>query len=159
MAQFVVPIAGSRIAHLDEDSLVTYSLGSCLGVSVWCAATRQGGLVHCLLPLARINPDKARERPAMFVSSGVPAMIKELLARGAKREYLVIKAAGGASLLGDDRAFQTGARNIAALKALLHKNNLTLAGHQLGGATPRTMSLDIGSGRTRIKTPGEVMDL
>ena len=159
MPLHVVRIADYGIATSAGDTLVTYTLGSCLGISAWCPLLGIGGLVHCLLPLARVSPQKAKERPGMFVSSGLPALFKALIARGAKREYLVLKAAGGASLLGDDASFQTGPRNIAALRGMLERNNLHLDAADLGGNTPRTMLLDVASGQVRIKTPTKVTEL
>ncbi len=155
MPQLVVGISDFKVSAQAEDVIVTYSLGSCLGVAVWDPVRRMGGLVHCLLPLAMANPDKAREKPAMFVNSGVSKLIRDLLGRGCKREFLVIKAVGGATMMGADKVFQTGARNIASLSRLLEKNGLKLAASELGGSVPRTMSLTIATGEVTVRSGSE----
>lgn len=151
-SQLVVGISDMKVSEGAEDVLVTYSLGSCLGVAVWDPVRRMGGLVHCLLPLAMANPEKARAKPAMFVNSGVSQLIRKLLEKGCKREFLVIKAVGGAAMMGADKAYQTGARNIAALTRLLEKNGLKLAAADLGGNMPRTMSLSIATGQVTVRS-------
>lgn len=137
-----------------DDVLVTYSLGSCIGVTAYDPQTRVGGLIHCLLPHASVSPDKARDNPYMFVSTGVVDMIKTLLRNGASRERLIIKAAGGAKMMHVNNMFDVGARNATALEKLLAHNSMKLAGRDFGGSIPRTMFLHLNTGMVVIKSLG-----
>jgi chemotaxis protein CheD len=61
-----------------EDLLVTHALGSCLGLMVYDPEARVGGLLHAMLPLSKINPEKARSNPFMFVDTGVPRLFRAI---------------------------------------------------------------------------------
>ncbi len=53
----------------EKDMLVTYALGSCLGLMIYDPAVQVGGLLHAMLPLSKINPEKAKTNPFMFVDT------------------------------------------------------------------------------------------
>lgn len=154
MAQLNVVISDMKFSTRKEDVIVTHSLGSCLGVTAFDPVVRVGAMIHCLLPLASASPDKAQANPYMFVSSGVPAMVKVLFKLGATKNNLIFKCAGGANMRGDT-VFNTGARNFEALDGLLRKNGITLAGKEVGDNIPRTMFLYVDTGRVVVRTYGE----
>lgn len=66
------------------DFLITHALGSCLGLAVYDPQAKVGGLLHAMLPLSKINKDKARANPYMFVDTGVPVLFKTLYNMGAR---------------------------------------------------------------------------
>ncbi len=150
--QKVVSISAMEYSRSPADVLVTYSLGSCIGVTAYDPQTRVGAMIHCLLPHAGVSPDKAAQNPFMFVSSGVVEMIKTLLKIGASRERLIIKAAGGAKMMRVNNMFDVGARNAETLLKLLQHNRMRLAGQDFGGSIPRTMSLQMETGKVLIKS-------
>ena len=155
MAQMVVNISDMGVSGNKDDVLVTYSLGSCLGVTVYDPALCIGGLIHCLLPLSSASKTQPVENPCMFVNTGVPHMIKAMLRQGAKKERLIIKAAGGAHMNGQAMLFNIGERNYATLLKLLDANNLRLSGTEVGGMVPRTCTLELSSGQTMVRTFGQ----
>ncbi len=73
----VVAVGDMKIGR-DADLIVTHALGSCLGLVVYDPVEKVGGLLHAMLPLSKINPDKAKANPYMFVDTGVPALFKAL---------------------------------------------------------------------------------
>lgn len=158
MTQLVVSISDMKISRNADDTLATFSLGSCIGVSVYDPKTRVGGLIHCLLPSSKNSRESTRGNPHMFVNTGVPDMIRKMLRMGASRSRLIIKAAGGANMRGDSM-FLTGMRNAEALKMLLDRNNMKLDGEELGGTIPRTMYLRLSDGQVTVKTFGKVREL
>src|SRR6056297_104953 len=99
MATIVVDIAGMQISSNPEDILITYSLGSCVGVSIYDPVLRIGGLIHCMLPLSKVDPEKAAQRPYMFVDTGVSMLLNRLYDMGLKKSRAVISVAGGAQVL------------------------------------------------------------
>lgn len=147
----VVGMGEHRISQDPLDVLVTYSLGSCLGVSVHDPVARVGGLLHFMLPDSRINPDKAREQPSMFADTGLAAFLNELFAMGATRRTLVVKLAGGSKVLKDGEFFDIGRRNLLMAKKLLWKNDLPVVSERTGGEVSRTLRLRMGEGRTFVK--------
>jgi len=136
------------------DELVTHALGSCLGLTLWDPVAKVGGLLHAMLPLSKINPEKAQENPYMFVDTGVPALFQAFYQLGGKKERAVIKAAGCGAPLGDDKIFKIGERNLVVLKKLLWKNNLLLAAEDTGGTESRTVYFDISTGTVMIQSAG-----
>lgn len=151
--RIIVDVGDMKVSK-NGDELVTHALGSCLGLTVWDPVAKVGGLLHAMLPLSKINPEKAEENPYMFVDTGVPALFRAFYQLGGKKERAVIKAAGCGAPLGDDRIFKIGERNLVVLKKLLWKNNLLLAAEDTGGIQSRTLYFDISSGTVIIQTSG-----
>ena len=141
------------------DVLVTYSLGSCVGLALYDPEQQLGGLVHCMLPLSKIDKARAEQRPCMFTDSGVMRLINVLLERGAEKRNLVATVAGAARLLNDNNTFRIGDRNKVVLRKILWKNNILIAAEDTGGTIARTMWLHLDTGRTMIKAGGRTYEL
>ncbi len=150
----IVGIADMKVSTSREDVLVTYSLGSCVGLSLYDPVACVGGIVHCMLPLSKIDPGKANGNPLMFTDTGVTVLLQTIFDAGGERRRLVAKAAGCSSVLDDKGLFKIGERNYTVLKKILWKNSIMLAGEDVGGSASRTMSLFMDSGRTTIRSGG-----
>ncbi len=155
----VVGISEMIITDGPQDVLVTYSLGSCIGLSAYDPVAKVGGLIHCMLPLSQLDPEKARQKPAMFIDTGVSALLQALVDRGAQSSRLVVKVAGGAHLLDDKRIFNIGERNYTVLRKMLWKNSILISGEDVGGSHARTLYLVMAGGRTILKAGGKQVDL
>jgi len=109
-----------------------------------------------MLPLSTIDPNKAAANPYMFVDTGVPRLFIECYKAGASKERLLVKAAGGACVHGneEDDFFQIGKRNFTLLRKLLWKNGVLLKAHDIGGNRSRNMTLEIGSGEVTVTVNG-----
>ncbi len=150
----VVNISDMKLSTHAEDVIVTYSLGSCLGVTAYDPKTKIGGMVHCLLPTSSSARQKAQQNPFMFVNTGVTTMVRQLVDKGAERDRLIFKVAGGANMR-NDNLFNTGLRNFEALEKLFKCNEVKLAAQDVGGTIPRTMFLHLDTGRVLIRSLGE----
>jgi len=153
-----VGVADMKIGK-EGDQLVTHALGSCLGLMVYDPVIRIGGLLHAMLPLAKINEEKARTNPYMFVDVGVPELFHQLYDLGGQKNRLIVKAAGCGKPLGDNEAFRIGERNFTVLKKLLWKNNILLESEDVGGTFSRTVFFDLLTGRTTIRSNGQETEL
>lgn len=151
----VVGVADMVISNDPSADLVTYSLGSCLGIALYDPVKKIGGLIHVLLPDSTRHAGKAIESPAMFIDTGVPRLFHGLYDMGAERSRLVAVAAGGAHFLDTGGVFNIGARNQQALLELLERNGFSLAASDLGGVASRTLRLDLATGRVQIQSPGQ----
>jgi len=154
-----VDISDLAVTDDREAVLITYSLGSCVGLTLYDATAGVGGMIHCLLPLSRIDPKKAAARPAMFVDTGVPELLRRLYALGARRERLVAKVAGAGSPLGPDHTFKIGQRNYTVLRKILWKNGILIRGEDVGGRAARTLVLEMKTGRTTVRMEGREVEL
>ena len=152
-------VVGDMKTGEKDDILVTYALGSCLGLMVYDPQEKIGGLLHAMLPLSKINRDKAQANPYMFVDTGVPTLFKTLYERGAKKSRLIVKAAGCGNPMGRNEMFKIGERNYTVLKKLLWKNNVLLEAEDIGGTKSRTVKFNISSGETIISSGGQKEEL
>ena len=151
----VIGVADYAISTSAEDLLVTYALGSCLGITLFDREAGVGALVHCLLPSAKKSPEKGELKPAMFVDTGMVHVMKELRQMGADVDRLVIKVAGGANPIDGTGMFKVGERNHTILRKILWQNGLFLEAEDVGGTKPRTMLLHMTDGRVMVKSEGK----
>lgn len=135
--------------------IVTFSLGSCLGITIYDPYKKVGGLLHLMLPDSKINAARALTQPSMFVDTGVPRLFQAVYALGAKKRRLVVKVAGGAQFLDEQKVFNIGKRNIEALSKILSDNGVSVTAHAVAGTASRTMRLQLLTGRVSIQTPGK----
>jgi chemotaxis protein CheD len=157
--QHTVGISEMYISQDSDEVIITYSLGSCIGITVFDPVVRIGGMIHCMLPLSKTDPAKAELKPAMFVDTGMTQLLETIFTMGGKRERLIVKIAGGASPLSDVTVFQIGVRNFTVARKLLWKNNILINREEVGGTISRTMSLYMDDGHTEIKSQGSVHEL
>jgi chemotaxis protein CheD len=150
----VVGVADMVASNDASAEVVTYSLGSCLGIVIYEPAKKVGGLLHVMLPDSKIDPAKAASAPFMFVDTGLPRLFHTVYNLGAERGKLIIKAAGGAQFLDPGGVFNIGERNQNALIDLLERNGLRLQARDLGGVSSRTVRLDMETGKITIQCPG-----
>lgn len=155
----VVQIAGCVVSRNPDDELTTYALGSCVAVIAHCPASGVGGMIHIMLPLSTLVPEKAAANPAMFADTGLPLLFKALHAKGCRKNSLVIKVAGGATMIDVSEHFDVGHRNITTVRRLLWKARILIAAEALGGTAPRTVALNVGTGRCIIRSQGETIEL
>ncbi len=154
-----VGIAEMKVSNDPGDVLATYALGSCVGVSLYDPVGRVGGLIHCMLPLSRIDPVKAERNPLMYVDTGMSVLLQTMFDHGAQRKSLVAKVAGASRIMDAGGIFNIGERNYTVVRKVLWKNDILIAGEDVGGSLPRTMYLYLDSGRTVLKVAGEEKEL
>jgi len=148
-----------HVSNVADDVLITYSLGSCIGLTLYDPEMRIGGLIHCMLPHSQTDAAKAEQNPCMFVDTGVAALLRSLFDRGVIRKNLIAKIAGGSNLLDDKEIFKIGERNHTMVRKILWKNDILIRAEDVGGSHPRTMSLQIADGKTFIRAGGADREL
>ena len=50
MCDLIVGISDIKISNASDDVIITYALGSCIGISVYDPVAKVGGLLHYMLP-------------------------------------------------------------------------------------------------------------
>jgi chemotaxis protein CheD len=154
----VVGVGELAVSNDVSEVLATYSLGSCLAVSIYDPAARVGGLLHAMLPDSGIDPAKGAAKPGMFIDTGLPALLRAAGRLGAEQRRLQICVAGGAQVLDWGGFFNIGKRNYAALVALLNQCGLAIQAEQVGGLNSRSLYLRLASGEVRLKISGQTRD-
>lgn len=151
-----VGVGDLKISRDPADRIITHALGSCLGITVYDPVSRVGGLLHVMLPLSTIDAEKAAANPYMFVDTGVPRLFLDAYKSGARKERLIVSAAGGSSPSSKEKEdfFQIGNRNVVMLRKLLWKNGVVLKGSDFGGFEARTMWMDMATGEVTVRVNG-----
>jgi len=150
--KIVVGISDMKVSNKPGDVLVTYSLGSCIGVVLWDPVAKVGGLLHYMLPDSSLDKDKALDKPFMFADSGIPRLFKETYKFGAEKSRLVVKVVGGSQIMDDAGVFNIGKRNYMVLRKIFWKNKIMITKEDVGGTANRTVSLDVATGVVHLKT-------
>jgi chemotaxis protein CheD len=151
-AKLIVGVGDLLVSKDANATLVTYALGSCIGVTIYDPVAKVGGLLHFMLPQASINKQKAELQPAMFGDAGLPLLFRSCYELGAKKERLIVCGAGGSELMGDGH-FKIGARNRTILRAVLWKNGVLITKEDTGGSHSRTLFLHMSDGRVDVRSP------
>ena len=141
-----------------DGMLVTYALGSCIGLCFHDPRLRLGALLHIMLPL---NMEAGRSHPMKYADTGIKETLKQLESMGASRSRMIVKIAGGAKMFevsGGNGLGNIGQRNIESVHAILKRENLRLTGEYTGGTVARTLLFDVPSGQAGIRSP-ELKDI
>lgn len=153
--QLTVGVADMIVSKDHTAMVVTYALGSCIGVTAYDPETRIGGMLHFMLPKPPKDGQVDESRPYMYATRGIPALIKQLEDLGADARRMVFCAAGAAEVMEDGGFFAIGQRNRTIMRKIFWKKNLVLAAEDTGGSMARTMSLNLGTGEVRVKAIAE----
>lgn len=150
MATFYIGIAESKVAR-SPDTLTTLGLGSCVGLVLYDALARIGGMVHIMLPSAK-KPVTNRSK---YADTGIDSLLRDVLALGANRGRLYAKMAGGANMFGTspkNDMLRIGERNVAMCYQLLGAYGIPIQSEETGGTTGRTIEFSCHTGELKIRT-------
>lgn len=135
--------------------LITYALGSCIGLCFHDPKLHLGALLHVMLPL---NMETGRAHPLKYADTGIRETLKQMEARGASRSRMTVKIAGGAKMFeiaGGGGLGNIGQRNIESVHAILKRENIRLLAENVGGSVARTLLFDVASGQGCIRSYGQ----
>jgi chemotaxis protein CheD len=153
-SRIVVGVADCRVTTDPEAHVITYALGSCLGITLHDDVRKVGGLLHVMLPDSHLHNGQ-RVREAMFVDTGVPMLINMMLKAGASRNNMKCKVFGGAQVMSADQYFRIGSKNIDAFYALSREYDLNTTVWEVSGRVNRTIRLINQTGEVVVKVPAK----
>lgn len=151
--QYIVGIADMKQARA-SGTIITYALGSCIGVCIYDPMIKLGAMVHIMLPQA--TPNRV-DNVFKYADTGIRETIRKMEAFGAVRGRLVAKIAGGAKMfdIPDSSSLgNIGERNAISVKQVLAAERVRLLKEDLGANYARTMSFDVETGLAKIKVFG-----
>lgn len=155
LVNLVVGVSDMKVSNDLESVLITYSLGSCIGIAVYDSVARVGGLLHFMLPDSNLDPTKARKNPNMFADTGIPNLFKSAYQLGAKKQRMRVIVVGGSQVLDQKGFFNIGKRNHMAVRKMFWKNNVMIDYEDVGGNVNRTLKLGIKDGQASLKVSGQ----
>lgn len=151
----IVGISDMKVSKDPKDTLITYSLGSCIGVLVWDPQAKVAGLLHYMLPDSKIDPERSRDKPYMFGDSGIPLLFRAAYGLGAVKERMQVYVVGGSQLMDTAGIFNIGVRNHEIASRLFAKNGIRPLKEDIGGSVNRTISLELATARIVLKVSGK----
>ncbi|AJE04440.1 chemotaxis protein CheD [Geobacter pickeringii] len=133
--------------------LMTYGLGSCVGIALYDPVALTGSLAHTLLPApVRFQDDGGRS--AKFTCWAVDLMVEELGKCGCAIDRLVAKLAGGATMF-EPRHRTThggiGERNVTAAREALERCGIPLVAEDTGGDYGRSLEFNTATGIIMVR--------
>jgi chemotaxis protein CheD len=153
--RFVVGMADLMVSQDEHLTLCTSPLGACLGIAIYDPVSKVGGILHSMLPDSSIGPKRAATHPGMFLDTGLALLFEHAVKMKAKRENLLVYAAGGSEILDDTGFFNLGKLNYDVLAGLLARHGAKIHAEDVGGLTNRTMQLNLGTGEVQLKVSGQ----
>jgi chemotaxis protein CheD len=152
--RIIVNVSDAKVSADPSDVLVTYSLGSCIGVCLYDPVTNIGGMLHYQLPDSKMDPDRAQKKPFMFADTGMKILIRRLIEMGAKKTRMQVKIAGGASMDSGPKGFDIGKRNHLAFRKIMWKNGMFIDSEDVGGFSPRNLYMNMTDGSITVRSNG-----
>lgn len=152
--RIIVGIADAAIMQ-GEGELITYALGSCIGICLFDPRIKLAALIHIMLPL---NMETGRKNPMKYADTGIRETLKTMEQRGAARTRITAKIAGGASMfevIGGGSLGNIGQRNIESVHLTLKREGIRLVAEDTGGTSARTLSFDPATGMGSIHSYGK----
>ena len=137
--------------------LVTLGLGSCIGLVIFDPVAKIAGMAHIMLPDSR--GAKSVEKVGKFADTAVPAVIDEMIKKGASKSRMKAKIAGGAQMFALPGAqtdfLAVGARNVKETTDILAKMGISLVASDTGGNKGRTVEFSTMNWMLTVKTLGK----
>jgi putative nucleotidyltransferase with HDIG domain len=147
--------AGSYHAGASQRLRLHALLGTCVGVALYDAKAKVGGLLHLLLPEPVIFSDV--NQPERYASTGVPRFIRAICDAGASRKDLKACVAGGA-LVGplnqQDLDLDIGGRTSEKVCKILTAEGIEIETMETGGFFTCSLELDMSSFQCTIEPAG-----
>lgn len=123
-------------------------LGSCVSITLWHPATRQGAMSHFLLP-TRGGSGAGNELDAKYGDEGLKLMLLDLQRLGIKPGQCEAKVFGGGNMFPGQLhagAINVGQRNGDMALSLLHEHGIPIISESLFGIGHRNIIFDVSTG-------------
>lgn len=123
-------------------------LGSCIAVCLWDKQHSVAGMNHYLLPLWNGVGFKSLK----YGNISIHKLLDEMLLKGAKKQNIVAKIFGGASINIKGDAPSIGAQNISIAERTLSDLNIQIVARDVGGDKGRKVIISSIDGSVYVKT-------
>ncbi len=157
MANLILGIGDLGISSEFDGSIKTFALGSCIAVVMYDTVTKTGAMAHVALPDSGTDKEKSHKKPGYFADSAIAELLSLMKRKNPllNKKHLIIKVAGGASVMDSNNFFNIGARNVEAARSILSSYGLVIFKEEVGGNISRTVTLDIASGTVLLFNPAK----
>ncbi|MEM0467078.1 MAG: chemotaxis protein CheD [Candidatus Thermoplasmatota archaeon] len=148
MDNVIVIGIGEYVVVEGDTKISTVGLGSCIGTVIYDDFKKISGMSHIMLPSIENRQDKIGK----YADTALPALIEDMLAKGAQRPRLKAKIAGGASLFTfTEDHLKIGERNAEAVERILTQQKIPILSKDVGGDRGRTIIFNPVTCELKIK--------
>lgn len=136
------------------DSLISYALGSCVGICLYDDAVKVAGMAHILLP-SKLDSDNNLMK---FADTAIPLLVEKMVQMNARKIRMTAKIAGGAnmfsgmSMRSGSSTSRIGERNVEQTKITLSKLGIPIIAEDTGGTYGRTIEFSGESGILYVRS-------
>jgi len=152
MSQTLVVGISDYVVSKNPNVLVTYALGSCVGICLYDSRLQIGGLSHIMLPDSSQFAHQEINR-MKFADTAIVDMVKEMLRLGCDLHRLTAKIAGGAKMFQVQAGSQIGSigdRNVDSVKQVLNSLQIPILAEETRQNYGRTVYFDLSTGIMRV---------
>ena len=149
-SKITIGIADMKMAQ-SHGMLITYALGSCIGICLYDQKIKLAALIHIMLPL---NMEPGRKNTMKYADTGIRETLKMMEAKGASRSRITAKIAGMFEISGGGGLGNIGQRNIESVHMQLKKEGIKLLKEDVGGSVARTLLFDPATGQACVRCYG-----
>ncbi|MGN0675035.1 MAG: chemotaxis protein CheD [Oscillospiraceae bacterium] len=150
MANVTVGIADLNVVK-SPDALITYALGSCVGICLYDSEKKIAGMAHIMLPLSK-EAAQGVDNKRRYADTGIMELIQTMNLQGASTSRLTAKIAGGAQMFSVNSAvFNIGERNVAAVKRILAAYKIKIVAEETGSNFGRTVLFHADTGVMEVR--------
>lgn len=136
---------GEVMVRQGNDVLVAYGVGSCVVIMLHDIEKQIGGLAHCLLPSGNRNSLK-------YPRGAIEEIVRQMSTFGVKKNRIVAKIVGGATMFEGFERHAIGRRNIKRAREELEKLDIPIIAEDVFGTWGRSVFFHIHNGEVRINS-------
>ncbi|MBN2160598.1 MAG: chemotaxis protein CheD [Spirochaetes bacterium] len=128
-------------------------LGSCVGVCLYDAEKKIGGMCHIMLPSIK----EASKSEKKYADRAIPMMLGEMEERGVDKKRVTAKVTGGSTMFNvseNSMMGEIGNNNIKRVREVLRELGITSIAEDTGGNYGRTIDFYLDSGMVKIRSMG-----
>ena len=147
----IIGIGEYAISNSLEDSISTYALASCIGITFYSYRKKVAGMIHIALPKGPY--ERMEEKPGYYAESGIIMILQEMQKKfGCRPHELEVKIYGAAKSVRKADVFKVGENNIIEVKKILFKEGLFIEYENIGGHISRSIELKVSTGEVLLMT-------
>ncbi len=159
MSRTLIVGISDYIVARKPDILVTYALGSCVGVCLYDDKLQIGGLSHIMLPdstqFAKSDGNRMK-----YADTAIADLVKEMQALGSDMRSLTAQIAGGAKMFQTQQGSQVGSigdRNVDSVKQILTVLRIPIVFEDTRKNYGRSVFFDLSIGTMEIRSLNKSM--
>jgi chemotaxis protein CheD len=143
-----VNIAEMAVSTNPAEVLIAHGVGSCVICCIYDRIAPVAGMVHIMLPVLTDN-HRRTDDAAGYADVGIPMLIAAMRERGALETRMIVKLAGGASVVKTEACVDRdiGRRNFSEARRIIKKRGLQIVFEDSGGTSWRNVHFYTATGR------------